>query len=221
MSSASEFGKDFGLISEAVVAGRRAGVGRTEWVKLAHEKELWDKILPVIQGHGEVIVKSRLTDPVTTKFLASEQTVRLRDRDNVHFHGLAGDIFTGDYELPTGTWNLTHCELKVPLGDFTVMNELGGEVLAISDSVPLLDVTISWLIGLANAPAGENLLRTDNKANVAYISHSEILGKKGREDLTLNVNVVRKDDIWRVLCFPPKKADEWLAGTRVFRVTAA
>ncbi|MEK7767713.1 MAG: hypothetical protein AAB368_15905 [bacterium] len=53
MSGASEFGKDLGVVHEAVVTGRKAGWGREEWAKLAHDEVLMRSLLLVINGNGE------------------------------------------------------------------------------------------------------------------------------------------------------------------------
>ena len=54
MSSASEFGKDHGLIHEAVVTGRKAGWGADEWAKLAHNEGLMLDIRGVLLGTASI-----------------------------------------------------------------------------------------------------------------------------------------------------------------------
>lgn len=55
MSGVSDFGKDFGLIHEAVVSARNAGLGRAEWARLAHEKALWHSFSSVLAGEASII----------------------------------------------------------------------------------------------------------------------------------------------------------------------
>jgi hypothetical protein len=50
MSSASEFGKDLGLIHEAVVTGRKAGATPEDWAKLAHDEKVWPAVLGALRG---------------------------------------------------------------------------------------------------------------------------------------------------------------------------
>ena len=54
MSSASDFGKDHGLIHEAVVTGREAGWGRDEWAKLAHNRDLMRDFRKVLLGTAAI-----------------------------------------------------------------------------------------------------------------------------------------------------------------------
>ena len=54
MSSASDFGKDHGLIHEAVVTGREVGWGRDEWAKLAHNRDLMRDFRKVLLGTAAI-----------------------------------------------------------------------------------------------------------------------------------------------------------------------
>lgn len=54
-SSVSNFGRDHGLIHEAVVTGRKAGWTADEWSKLAHSKETMRDIRGVLLGHAEIV----------------------------------------------------------------------------------------------------------------------------------------------------------------------
>src|SRR3989344_7808693 len=55
-SSASDFGRDHGLIHEAVVTGRRAGWGSDEWARLAHDAGLMRKLRQVLIGQAIITV---------------------------------------------------------------------------------------------------------------------------------------------------------------------
>jgi hypothetical protein len=45
-----DFGRDYGLIHEAVVSGRKAGAGREFWAKLAHDRTLFGKVVTFVRG---------------------------------------------------------------------------------------------------------------------------------------------------------------------------
>ena len=48
------FGKDNGLIHEAVVTGRKVGAGQNFWAKLAHDEELFEKVVAFVAGNGVI-----------------------------------------------------------------------------------------------------------------------------------------------------------------------
>ena len=50
--SCENFGKDNGLIHEAVVTGRKVGAGQNFWAKLAHDEELFEKVVALVAGNG-------------------------------------------------------------------------------------------------------------------------------------------------------------------------
>jgi len=45
-----EFGKDHGLIHEAVVTGRKAGAGREFWAQIAHDRTLFEKVVTFVRS---------------------------------------------------------------------------------------------------------------------------------------------------------------------------
>ncbi len=45
-----DFGKDYGLIHEAVVTGRKAGAGKEFWAKLAHDSTLFENLVTFVRG---------------------------------------------------------------------------------------------------------------------------------------------------------------------------
>lgn len=61
-SSVSDFGRDHGLIHEAVVTGRRAGWTAEEWSKLAHSEETMRNIRKVLLGHASITVIEHVID---------------------------------------------------------------------------------------------------------------------------------------------------------------
>lgn len=56
-----EFGKDHGLIHEVVVTGRKVGAGATFWSRLAHNEDLFRKIVKEVT---QMVVVIRSFDPV-------------------------------------------------------------------------------------------------------------------------------------------------------------
>lgn len=58
-----DFGKDHGLIHEAIITGRKVGAGREFWKELAHNERLFAKVVQLIQnGFEETPVSGRLID---------------------------------------------------------------------------------------------------------------------------------------------------------------
>ena len=54
MSSASDFGRDHGLILEVVITGRKAGWGPEEWAKLANNESLMREVRKVLLGTASI-----------------------------------------------------------------------------------------------------------------------------------------------------------------------
>jgi len=54
MRSASDFGRDHGLILEAVITGRKAGWGPDEWAKLANNESLMREVRKVLLGTASI-----------------------------------------------------------------------------------------------------------------------------------------------------------------------
>ena len=51
MNSASEFGKDLGLMHEVVVTGRKVGFTSEDWAMLAHDEKKIRQVLELIRGN--------------------------------------------------------------------------------------------------------------------------------------------------------------------------
>lgn len=68
-----EFGKDFGLVHEAIVTGRKVGAGKDFWSKLAHDEALFQRVV-------------ELVDPLPTVTLTVSQE-RAREIMGSNFHG--------------------------------------------------------------------------------------------------------------------------------------
>lgn len=72
--SQEDFGKDMGLVHQAVLTGRRVGAGRTFWTCLAHNDDLFKKIVKVAEQELAV------TD--TDKAAVKEWTAKIRESDH-------------------------------------------------------------------------------------------------------------------------------------------
>jgi hypothetical protein len=59
-----DFGKDYGLIHEAIVTGRKVGAGRKFWTKLAHDESMFNKVVSFVARDGY--------EPTTSQKLARE-----------------------------------------------------------------------------------------------------------------------------------------------------
>jgi hypothetical protein len=55
--SASNFGKDFGVVHEAVITGRKVGADEKFWAKLAHNEDLFSRFVKVAEGYAEENIK--------------------------------------------------------------------------------------------------------------------------------------------------------------------
>ncbi|MGB8473767.1 MAG: hypothetical protein WCE61_06740 [Candidatus Acidiferrum sp.] len=44
-----DFGRDYGLVHEAIVTGRKAGAGREFWAKLAHDRNFFEKVVRFVR----------------------------------------------------------------------------------------------------------------------------------------------------------------------------
>lgn len=76
-TSTSEFGKDHGLIHEAVVTGRKVGAGAIFWSRLAHDKKLFRRVVKeVVQM---MVVATRPFDPV--KFIGEKWSIIAKECD--------------------------------------------------------------------------------------------------------------------------------------------
>lgn len=69
-----EFGKDLGLIQEAVITGRRVGAGREFWSKITHDRELFEKIHLAVMGRA-VITDFEIQDTGRPIFVPNNSTV--------------------------------------------------------------------------------------------------------------------------------------------------
>lgn len=68
-SSASDFGRDHGLIHEAVITGRKAGWSADEWAKLAHSEDTMRQFRQVLLGYASIQVVDHLIDCDASPFV--------------------------------------------------------------------------------------------------------------------------------------------------------
>lgn len=60
--SASNFGKDFGVVYEAIVTGRKVGADEKFWAKLAHDENLFSQVIKVTEGLAEINIVKHIID---------------------------------------------------------------------------------------------------------------------------------------------------------------
>ena len=68
-SSASEFGRDHGLIHEAVVTSRKAGWSADEWAKLAHSEETMRSIRGVLHKDSRIVINTMSLEEICRRLL--------------------------------------------------------------------------------------------------------------------------------------------------------
>ncbi|OGZ20684.1 MAG: hypothetical protein A2654_00105 [Candidatus Nealsonbacteria bacterium RIFCSPHIGHO2_01_FULL_43_31] len=72
-----DFGRDYGLIHEVVVTGRKAGAGREFWGKLAHDEELFKKVVSVvISGFEPTTNQKRAREIMGRNFFGVEEAIK-------------------------------------------------------------------------------------------------------------------------------------------------
>lgn len=69
--TAVEFGKDLGLVHEAIVTGRKVGAGKEFWSKLAHDGTLFANVIAFVERNGAEIVREVI---VSIPFTEVEKT---------------------------------------------------------------------------------------------------------------------------------------------------
>lgn len=90
----SEFGRDHGLIHEAVVMGRKVGAGREFWKALAHSEELFAKTVAFVGRGGEEVVREVVVSIPLTE--AEKTAIAILGAAKVLTRGQA----KGEVELP-------------------------------------------------------------------------------------------------------------------------
>lgn len=75
-SEVSEFGKDIGVVHEAIITGRKVGAGKTFWSRLAHNESLFRRIMKEVM---QMVVATRLFDPV--KFIGEKWSLIAEEQD--------------------------------------------------------------------------------------------------------------------------------------------
>lgn len=73
-----DFGKDYGLIHEAIVTGRKVGAGREFWTRLAHDEPLFDKVVSFVVRDGyEATTSQKLAREIMGKnFFGVEDAIK-------------------------------------------------------------------------------------------------------------------------------------------------
>jgi hypothetical protein len=72
--SENEFGRDHNLMNEVICTGRKVGADREFWRKLAHDQELFERVVAVGKGEAEVTLYW-LSDSGPVKIIPSNSEV--------------------------------------------------------------------------------------------------------------------------------------------------
>lgn len=71
------FGKDHGLIHEVVVTGRKIGAGQEFWAKLAHDEDLFRKVVTLVDRNGiEATTSQKLARAIGIPVFGVEEAIR-------------------------------------------------------------------------------------------------------------------------------------------------
>lgn len=93
-TSVSEFGKDNGLVHEAVVTGRKVGAGQTFWSRLAHNESLFRHVVKEVM---QMVVATQPFDPVL--FVAEKWSLIPEERDQRSARLTEVDFATALWEI--------------------------------------------------------------------------------------------------------------------------
>src|SRR3989344_310817 len=88
----TEFGRDHGLVHEAVITGRKVGAGQEFWSRLAHDEELFRKAV-------ELVVGPYIT--LTSDGTTGEQWVTRLEKQNFRLGDYAKQVLRSSAFVPT------------------------------------------------------------------------------------------------------------------------
>ena len=199
----------FNQVAQLIKKFRRYNWGTARITQLGQaDEEKYRRIEAVLD------TEAGLTNPILIILPAIKEPKRLKDRDNVYFSGRAYELFSADYKLPIAKERtIKRRDLIKELGDFEIIEKLGGEDAVVFGSVALIDLAIGQLIDATEA--GSDNLLTRRKANVVYIRGL----KQPKWALCVDINWRSVRSEWEVGC-GPAIVDQWDAGCRVFEATA-
>lgn len=189
MSSASDFGKDFVLIHEAVITGRKAGMDHDRWTKLAHDLELFKSFVSVLDGRAEIVLRK------ITKFIHLAHVWLSDNAKKVFSDETVGTVHRVKWK-----------NLDKPLNDFEIIEKYGEDI--VFDSAADLEATLVDLI--SKQPSGEEGdLLNNGYANIFYV-------RVGGGVHYVRAHWRAGDSRWEVHSYPAN-GDQWPVGPRVFR----
>lgn len=120
-SSVSDFGRDHGLIHEAVVTGRKAGWTVDEWAKLAHSEETMQNIRHVLLGHAKIVIPEHVINCDTDPFVPDGWEVVEHQRSGAFKWNAADVALHLDKEQMDGKW-IEGDKLRNELANKPVLN---------------------------------------------------------------------------------------------------
>jgi hypothetical protein len=133
-----EFGKDHGLIHEAVVTGRKVGAGQAFWKKLAHDEELFGKVVAFVVGDGIIVEPA----PPTLAFQPTPSQVRAREILGKNFLGIEeamrhyGAAYTEEQIATLAEIPFSEAEIEERKNDFLLVAGSPMTVLDIRKKAP-------------------------------------------------------------------------------------
>ena len=180
------------------------------------DEATYGELEALLDGRAEVKIKSRLTASTTISLPAVKKPKRLKDCDGVWLSPSATKLFSSVDELPAaGQRTIEHRDLTEPLNDLDLIEEIGGEDVAVFGPVAELEITISQMV-TKQAGGKPGTLLSDDKANIFYVRDPE----NSRQVLCVYVYWDAYFRSWGVYC-GVVSAGRWGTGCRVIRVTAS
>ena len=79
-SSVSDFGRDHGLIHEAVITGRKAGWTADEWSLLAHSEERMREVRQYLRGHASITAIEHVIDSDANPFVPDGWSIEVHQK---------------------------------------------------------------------------------------------------------------------------------------------
>lgn len=176
MCGASEFfGRDLGLIHEVVVTGRKVGLGRDEWAKLAHDRCLARKVVELILAEPTVEFKkllellSTVSVDAVTSFVVAEM-FKIDTTGDVRIAHIRSNFqrdFIGKVEDSCGAVELKIHRLRVAAADKTYGREYG-IIPALGGRAETMLAQVYALIA-KQGKGQEGCLLVNGERNLAYV----------------------------------------------------
>lgn len=193
--SESEFGKDLGLVHEAVITGRKIGVSRTFWAQLAHNEDLFRRVAREVM---QMIVTTQPFDPVVS--IGKGWSIVAEERDK------------RSAALPEVDFSQVVFETCLPEGESSIKGEEKLKRLKAGGNIRLGSTVFMGLWEEYKAHKEDSVLeRLHKEQDITYIDFfgDVLLGPNGHRDV---LGLARGVGAWRWGC--GRLEGEWSAGHR-------